>query len=243
MRFSTDSERWQALCLRTPAAHSSFFYGVVTTRIFCRPTCSSRLARRANVIFFTQATDAARAGFRACKRCKPEIVDQMSVDGQRLDTVKRACDMMKNSSGDAAPQEIARKVGLSYRYFHGIFKQVTGMTPIQYAKNCNQTTEEGGPDKDAAFPPVLGAETPLPLPYLPVRDALLPWPSSTLSSSGLQVDPLLFAAPDTFDGDGLASTLAGPDIITMEDLDFMLGELSDLGAADAAEVVGFHKVN
>ncbi|KAF5871178.1 putative dna repair and transcription factor protein [Botrytis fragariae] len=71
--FPTSTRRYQALLSRDPLAHSSFIYSVITTKIYCRPTCPSRLARRANIIFHETAEEAQKDGFRACKRCRPDI--------------------------------------------------------------------------------------------------------------------------------------------------------------------------
>ncbi|KAF7935343.1 uncharacterized protein EAE97_008250 [Botrytis byssoidea] len=71
--FPTSTRRYQALLSRDPLAHSSFIYSVITTKIYCRPTCPSRLARRANIIFHETAEEAEKDGFRACKRCRPDI--------------------------------------------------------------------------------------------------------------------------------------------------------------------------
>ncbi|KAG9596227.1 hypothetical protein KCU77_g5192, partial [Aureobasidium melanogenum] len=66
--FETPSSRWQALVTRNPAANGTFVYCVLTTHIYCRPTCPARLARRANVEFFSTSSEAEAAGYRACKR-------------------------------------------------------------------------------------------------------------------------------------------------------------------------------
>lgn len=72
MRFSTPSARWNALTSRDPAASKAFIYAVRTTKIYCRPDCRARLARRANVSFYDTAAQAEADGYRACKRCKPD---------------------------------------------------------------------------------------------------------------------------------------------------------------------------
>ncbi|TGO29930.1 hypothetical protein BPAE_0009g00260 [Botrytis paeoniae] len=71
--FPTSTRCYQALLSRDPLAHSSFIYSVITTKIYCRPTCPSRLARRANIVFHETAEEAEKDGFRACKRCRPDI--------------------------------------------------------------------------------------------------------------------------------------------------------------------------
>src|SRR3989304_5840305 len=71
MKCSTDSSRWDAVKHRDRRADGVFLYGVKTTGVYCRPACSSRLPNRGNIAFFTSAVEAERAGFRACRRCKP----------------------------------------------------------------------------------------------------------------------------------------------------------------------------
>ncbi|OAL34039.1 hypothetical protein AYO20_06687 [Fonsecaea nubica] len=69
--YRSEPSRWRALVARDAHATDAFVYAVVTTKIYCRPDCPARLARRANVRFFDLAAQAERGGFRACKRCKP----------------------------------------------------------------------------------------------------------------------------------------------------------------------------
>ncbi|KAM0502248.1 hypothetical protein ACHAP8_003785 [Fusarium lateritium] len=75
--YDDDTLRWNAVTSRDANADSLFVYAVRTTKIFCRPICKARLPRRANVSFFTHGHEAQKAGFRACKRCKPEVVGFM----------------------------------------------------------------------------------------------------------------------------------------------------------------------
>ena len=69
--YLTDQERWEAVIHRDKNAADAFFYSVGTTGVYCRPSCPARIARRENVAFHPTPKDAERAGFRACKRCKP----------------------------------------------------------------------------------------------------------------------------------------------------------------------------
>ncbi len=71
MQFSTDTKKWLAVQSKDKKADGLFVYAVRTTKIFCRPVCKARLARRSNVAFYESAHEAERAGYRACKRCKP----------------------------------------------------------------------------------------------------------------------------------------------------------------------------
>jgi AraC family transcriptional regulator of adaptative response/methylated-DNA-[protein]-cysteine methyltransferase len=72
--FASDDERWDAVCRRDPAARGAFVCAVRTTGVYCRPGCPARLPRRENVGFHATGTDARRAGFRPCKRCRPDEI-------------------------------------------------------------------------------------------------------------------------------------------------------------------------
>src|SRR6516164_7519467 len=70
-RFDSEAERWTAVRQRDRAADGQFVFSVKTTGVYCRPSCAARPARRENVAFHATPADAERAGFRACKRCRP----------------------------------------------------------------------------------------------------------------------------------------------------------------------------
>ena len=71
--YDTDDARWAGLQAKDPRAEGRFLAAVKTTGVYCRPTCSARPLRR-NVEFFDTAEQARAAGYRACKRCKPDEV-------------------------------------------------------------------------------------------------------------------------------------------------------------------------
>nr|KAK5449208.1 hypothetical protein LTR18_002297 [Exophiala xenobiotica] len=149
--FETEHGRWQAVQTRSKSADSAFVYAVTTTRIFCRPTCPARLARRANVKFYDTSIKAIAGGFRPCKRCKP---DQVHLEGSVItkpqkEIVKRACDYVIKSNGNTTLKEIAQNVGISARYLHGIFKDMTGLTPAVYAARIKSEGLEGGSSEEA----------------------------------------------------------------------------------------------
>lgn len=128
--FDTDELRWTAVAKRDRAADGRFFYSVRTTGVYCRPSCGARLARRDNVAFHATTADAERAGFRPCKRCKP---DRPSLVEQYAAMVAKACRTIEHS--EEAPQldALAQAAGLSRYHFHRIFKAITGVTPKAYA--------------------------------------------------------------------------------------------------------------
>ena len=101
-----------------------------TTGVYCRPGCPARLPKRANVRFFDTRDEAEQAGFRPCKRCKP---DQPSLDELHAGKIAQACRLIETA--DEAPKldDLAEAVGLSPYHFHRIFKQALGVTPKAYA--------------------------------------------------------------------------------------------------------------
>jgi AraC family transcriptional regulator of adaptative response/methylated-DNA-[protein]-cysteine methyltransferase len=70
--FASDNERWDAVCRHDGAAIGAFVYSVRSTGVYCRPACPARLPLRENVAFHAAGADARRAGFRPCKRCRPD---------------------------------------------------------------------------------------------------------------------------------------------------------------------------
>ena len=133
--FSTDHDRWAAVVRRDPGAAGQFYYSVRTTGVYCRPGCPARRARRENVRFHGSCEEAERAGFRPCKRCKP---NQPTLAERRAGAVVRACrliDSAANGMGAAMPSldALARAAGMSRFHFHRVFKAATGVTPRAYA--------------------------------------------------------------------------------------------------------------
>ncbi|OJJ48851.1 hypothetical protein ASPZODRAFT_129174 [Penicilliopsis zonata CBS 506.65] len=131
---SSSGARWRAVASRDPTA-TDFVYAVITTRIYCRSSCPARLARRANIVFFDTPGQAEAAGFRACKRCKPQLGS--AVSNPQAELVRAACERIRLAPAHdlKAPtlQELARGAGLTPSHFHRVFKKITGLTPGQYA--------------------------------------------------------------------------------------------------------------
>ncbi len=124
-----DEERWAAVMGRDRAADGAFVYAVATTRIYCRPSCPARRPRREHVRFFADPAAAARAGFRACKRCAPARA------AGHAHTARVAAACRRIEAADEAPglEELAAAAGLSPSHFHRVFKAATGVTPKAYA--------------------------------------------------------------------------------------------------------------
>jgi AraC family transcriptional regulator of adaptative response/methylated-DNA-[protein]-cysteine methyltransferase len=122
--------RWAALRSRDARADGTFFYSVKTTGVYCRPSCAARPARSENIAFHATAADAERAGFRACKRCKP---DQPPQAERQAAQVAALCRLIERSEDVPTLEALASHAGLSAFHTHRMFKAITGVTPRAYA--------------------------------------------------------------------------------------------------------------
>ncbi len=120
-------EMWRLVAHRDPSADGHVFYGVKTTGVFCRPSCSSRRPRRENIEFFTDLVSAFAAGYRPCKRCNPaglraeaQLVENLAAHlNQDLDRCVKLADL-------------ARIAGMSIFTVQRTFQRVLGVSPNQY---------------------------------------------------------------------------------------------------------------
>ncbi|RYX81843.1 methylated-DNA--[protein]-cysteine S-methyltransferase [bacterium] len=137
----TNKEKWQAVLERDGRFGDAFVYGVSSTRIFCRPTCPSKRPQEENVTFFEGAGAAREAGFRACKRCKPEValpVDVAEASGvteRELKEVQRMEALKQELQKDQGVLTAGLEAGFgSTRALYERAPSRLGMTPATYAK-------------------------------------------------------------------------------------------------------------
>jgi len=128
--FSSEHDRWVALGKRDPNADGVFYYSVSTTGVYCRPSCAARPARRENVAFHDSCAEAERAGFRPCRRCRP---NEPPLAERQAATVAEICRLIESAETAPTLDELAKAAGMSRYYFHHVFKSVTGVTPRDYA--------------------------------------------------------------------------------------------------------------
>lgn len=131
--YATDAQRWAAVQRRDARADGHFYYSVRTTGVYCRPGCGARLPRRENVAFYGNRAAAEAAGFRPCKRCRP---DAPPPPKRRAAIVATACRAIEAADEPPALATLARDAGMSRFHFHRLFKSVTGVTPRAYATAC-----------------------------------------------------------------------------------------------------------
>ena len=127
---ATADPRWTAVVARDRRADGTFYYSVATTGVYCRPSCGSRLANPKNVRFHPTPADAERAGFRPCRRCRP---NQPPLEQLHAATVAESCRAIEGAAEMPTLAALARRAGLSPHHFHRVFKSVTGVTPRAYA--------------------------------------------------------------------------------------------------------------
>jgi AraC family transcriptional regulator of adaptative response/methylated-DNA-[protein]-cysteine methyltransferase len=128
--FASDDARWDAVERRDRAGDGAFYYSVLTTGVYCRPSCGSRRARRENVAFHATCEAAEAAGFRPCQRCRP---NEMPLAERRASAVAHACRLIEEADEMPSLDALAKAAGMSRFHFHRIFKAVTGVTPKAYA--------------------------------------------------------------------------------------------------------------
>ena len=128
-QFNTDDTRWNAVCKNSSDADGLFYYAVITTGIYCRPSCRSKLPNRDNVEYFMSCNDAEAAGYRACKRCKPTALSKVKEIEQKIID---ACRIIEQSETSIKLEKLATQVHLSPYHFHRLFKKIVGITPQQY---------------------------------------------------------------------------------------------------------------
>ncbi|MFM9935965.1 MAG: bifunctional transcriptional activator/DNA repair enzyme AdaA, partial [Novosphingobium sp.] len=127
-RDTEDDEAWQAVMARDRAFDGRFVTGVLTTGIYCRPSCAARHPRRENVRFFADGAAARGAGLRACQRCSP---DDVSRDER---AVLAAIEAIKAAGQPLALAALAAETGYSPAHFQRVFTRHTGLSPASYAR-------------------------------------------------------------------------------------------------------------
>jgi AraC family transcriptional regulator of adaptative response/methylated-DNA-[protein]-cysteine methyltransferase len=132
--YDSDDARWTAVCARDAGADGVFYYAVRSTGVYCRPSCASRPARRANVTFHDAREAAEAAGFRPCLRCRPDLPPLAE---RQAAAVAAACRLIDAAQLRAEPEPdletLARACGMSRFHFHRVFRAQTGITPKAWA--------------------------------------------------------------------------------------------------------------
>jgi AraC family transcriptional regulator of adaptative response/methylated-DNA-[protein]-cysteine methyltransferase len=150
-RLALDRRRCdRARVARDARYDGRFFSGVLTTRIYCRPTCPVKPAKSRNVVFFPTAAAAERAGFRPCLRCRPEAAPGTPAWRGAGATVSRALRLIERGFLDdgKSVEALAEALGMTPRHLRRLFVRHAGASPravattrrVQRAKTLVDTT-------------------------------------------------------------------------------------------------------
>ncbi len=128
------SRYWQAVKQRRSAADGSFVYAVRSTGVYCRPSCPSKKPRADRVVFFPGPRDAELAGYRACRRCRPQL---SSPQGEAARLVQRICQRIDETlASDPEARltliELSRSFGVKPHKMERLFRRILGITPRQF---------------------------------------------------------------------------------------------------------------
>ncbi len=127
---------YQAIQRRDARFDGRFYTGVLTTGIFCRPSCPARTPREANVKFFSHAAAASTAGFRPCRRCRPELAPGHPEWNRRADLVGKALALIEQGLVDTeGVSGLAGRLGVSERHLRRELKEEVGAGPTQLARS------------------------------------------------------------------------------------------------------------
>ena len=125
----SEEEMWQAIVACDTGYDEKFCYVVKTVGVYCRPSCKSRTPLRKNVLFFSDAEEAAAAGFRPCKRCRPDILSYAPMQ-KVAEQVKELIDK-HYCEKELLTAEIKR-LGVSLNRISTVFRQEYGLSPVEY---------------------------------------------------------------------------------------------------------------
>lgn len=156
----TDCKWWKAVITNDRSYDGKFFYGVRSTGIFCRPSCASKPPKPENVVFFNSRADAEKAGFRPCKRCRPDLITYEPM-AELADEAKAIIDC--NFTERRVLTKKLNALGVTRRHLTELFEKRFDISPEQYIaqirlQRAKELLENGCRVTDAAF--AVGMESP-----------------------------------------------------------------------------------
>jgi AraC family transcriptional regulator of adaptative response/methylated-DNA-[protein]-cysteine methyltransferase len=123
--------RWQVVQARDTQFNGAFFFGVSSTKIYCKPSCAARHPKREHVTFFATPAQAENAGFRACLRCRP---NEQHAQDATIEMIVRACEIIEESHGGEISLELlGAQLRVSPSHLQRTFKRTLGVSPKEFA--------------------------------------------------------------------------------------------------------------
>jgi len=127
-----EEQYWQAVIAKDSRANGTFFVGVRSTGVYCKPSCPSRQPKRENVSFFPSPEAAEQAGYRACKRCHPRDIGQADPQVEIAQGICRYIE--QHLEGALSLADLGTQFSISPFHLQRLFKRVMGISPRQYAE-------------------------------------------------------------------------------------------------------------
>lgn len=127
----TNEEKWKAVIKNSDDSDDKFFYAVRTTKIFCRPSCKSKTPLKNNVVFFDNKQQAMDAGYRPCKRCRPDLLEFCPTE-ELVQNTKNVID--KYFTDREELQKHIKNLGVDKSYLNKLFLQSYGKTMTEYLR-------------------------------------------------------------------------------------------------------------
>src|SRR5271169_4616352 len=132
---ASETDRLRAVFTRDRSQDGSFVYAVTSTGIYCRPSCASRKPKTDNLRFYAVPEAAEQAGFRACKRCRPQSA---AAPDPQIAAVRRACTAIlkhldEGAEGPPRLEQIAAAAGMSPWHLQRTFTRLLGISPRSFA--------------------------------------------------------------------------------------------------------------
>lgn len=140
-RLDADTAR-AAFMRRDRSWDGRIFGAVTTTRIYCKPSCPARRPKREHVVFYSTAEEARAAGYRACRRCRPDEV------GRDRSAVARAVELIEQAEEPPRLAELAAAVGYAPHHFQRLFTRDMGVSPAAYARALRAKRAEANLSED-----------------------------------------------------------------------------------------------
>lgn len=143
-----NDEIWRAIVECDPKYDGQIYYGLVTTGVFCKPSCKSKTPKQENVRVFHSLADAKKTGLRPCKRCRPEELFQRSYDEELTDKLTHLIN--ESYFEPLTLTKMASQLYVSPFYLQKCFTRVMDMSPAKFltlkrleiAKNLLRETQE-----------------------------------------------------------------------------------------------------
>lgn len=133
----TDSSLYEAFKAKDTRFDGRFFVGISSTKIYCRPVCWAKQAKKENCTFFSSAAEAEAAGYRPCLLCRPELAPGNSIVDASSMLAHKAARLLEESCGTGQSlEELAGRLGCTDRHLRRVFMEEYHVTPVQYLQTC-----------------------------------------------------------------------------------------------------------